>query len=240
MEAATCPYCGASGLHPPAPVFPAANSRVRSDRGLLAVCICYGVMLGVNAAWGALMSLGFAETAEQKLAALVFIEGVFVAATGVAWWKTRQIAPPGAKQTTRVLAWLGAVPMLTVALGLNCGYHRILTHLFEIPVGEGYLESLESLPLTILVICASPALVEELFFRGVAWKSLQLEMGTAGTLLVSSVMFSMAHIGVPLSMPGLFAVGIVLGCARYWSGGLILPMLLHFFHNLIVVLYPDL
>ncbi|MEW4491113.1 CPBP family glutamic-type intramembrane protease [Thalassoglobus sp. JC818] len=60
-------------------------------------------------------------------------------------------------------------------------------------------------------------------------------MGIGSTLLVTSFMLSFAHFGVPLSIPILIVVGLILGIARSKSGGLLLPMIIHFFHNLLVI-----
>ena len=54
------------------------------------------------------------------------------------------------------------------------------------------------------------------------------------TILVTSVMFAVAHLHNPLGMPYLFIAGVVFGYARVY-GGLPLSMLMHFLHNLAVI-----
>jgi membrane protease YdiL (CAAX protease family) len=49
-------------------------------------------------------------------------------------------------------------------------------------------------------------------------------------------MFAMAHIYNPLGLPYLFLAGVVFGLARVY-GGLLLPMILHFLHNLAVMAF---
>jgi membrane protease YdiL (CAAX protease family) len=47
-------------------------------------------------------------------------------------------------------------------------------------------------------------------------------------------MFGLAHLGVPLSVPILILIGVMLGYARVLTGGVCIPILLHFIHNMLV------
>jgi uncharacterized protein len=134
------------------------------------------------------------------------------------------------------VVWPAAFAGLAVMLAANFSYHNLME-------GMG-LELIELIPEDTsywwwwaATICVQPAIVEELFFRGCCWRVMTPVMGVHTTVLVSSIMFGMAHIGVPLSMPILAAVGLLLGYARAWSGSLWLPMILHFLHNLVVILW---
>ena len=88
----------------------------------------------------------------------------------------------------------------------------------------------------LVTICIQPAIVEELFFRHVALGAAREVMSARNAVLISSLLFAMAHLGTPLSLPTLAMLGMALGALRIFSGGLLLPILFHFFHNLIVVL----
>jgi membrane protease YdiL (CAAX protease family) len=87
----------------------------------------------------------------------------------------------------------------------------------------------------VLAICVQPAIFEELFFRYLTLGHLRSVTGVHGAVWVSSLIFGLAHLGVPLSIPMLVVVGVVLGYARVWSGSLLLPMLMHAAHNLVIV-----
>ena len=87
----------------------------------------------------------------------------------------------------------------------------------------------------LICICVQPALIEELFFRYLAFGSLRAVMGGHAVVWVTAVMFASAHIGVVLSLPVLFVLGLLLGYARLASGGMLLPVVLHFLHNLCVI-----
>jgi CAAX protease family protein len=78
--------------------------------------------------------------------------------------------------------------------------------------------------------------VEEWFFRYLALGSLRPFVGVHGAVLISAVMFGTAHIFNPLGIPMLMVVGVVLGYARVASGGMLLPILMHFGHNAAILL----
>jgi membrane protease YdiL (CAAX protease family) len=138
---------------------------------------------------------------------------------------------------TRATAWATAPAVTVLCLFLNYLYHEFLRNYIGLPVDEGHFTAHKDLFLwAVLAICVQPALVEELFFRYLALNSLRTVTGTHGAVLISSVMFGMAHIGNPLGIPYLILVGMVLGYSRIASGTLLLPMLMHFTHNLAVLL----
>ena len=88
----------------------------------------------------------------------------------------------------------------------------------------------------LLVVCIQPAIVEELFFRSLAFRALLPYLSAGGTVLVTSVSFGLAHIHAPLSVPMLTLLGVVFGGAALMTGRLWLLMLLHFCHNLAITL----
>lgn len=236
-----CPFCGAVNREAKAAGARTADavSVVTSDQALMAVCTWYALILGVDVLFGLAMSFSRVEWSDWYLFAVLSNDAIFVTATIIAWWKTRSLPKTLDRVLPRAASWALALPMLALALGVNMVYHLALNRLGQIPVGQDFDELLGSMAAVIMLICVEPALFEELFFRGVAWKALRHHMGPHATILVTSAMFGMAHIGVPLSVPALFFVGVVLGYVRLWSGGLVLPMTLHFLHNLYVVLSPE-
>src|SRR5262249_7633765 len=121
----------------------------------------------------------------------------------------------------------------------NLAYHFVLRTILREPlIADEMVAQLGMSPWVLLAYCIQPAIVEELFFRGLALGSLRNVTGVHSAVFISSVMFGMAHIGVPISIPYLVVVGIALGYVRVASGSLLLPMLLHFGHNF-AVLYLD-
>jgi membrane protease YdiL (CAAX protease family) len=159
------------------------------------------------------------------------------ALVGLAWaWVGLPARLPPQPTVVRGVAWATAAPVLLLSLGLNYLYHLWLRNYLKFPFIEpNFKANKELLPWAILALCVLPAVVEELFFRYLALNALRTATGTHGAVLISAVMFGMAHIGNPLGIPYLIVLGVVLGYARVGSGTLVLPMLMHFGHNLAVL-----
>jgi len=151
-------------------------------------------------------------------------------------WASR---PPAIRRSDSqyAAAWLSAGPLLALLLGINWSYHELLRNALGQPPFIEFIElDVRSNPaLIVLAVCVQPAIVEELFFRYLALTHLRSVMGLHGAVWVSSVMFGMAHIHAPLSIPILILVGAGLGYMRVWSGGLAIPMVMHAVHNAVVL-----
>jgi membrane protease YdiL (CAAX protease family) len=136
----------------------------------------------------------------------------------------------------RVLAMLASPLLLVVMLAANFGYHYLLNEILRLPLGESDLAGRNDLlPLAVLVICVQPAIIEELFFRYLVLGTLRAVISPAMAVGISAIMFGLAHIGVPLSIPLLVVLGMVLGYLRVATGGLAIPILFHFAHNAVVL-----
>ena len=76
------------------------------------------------------------------------------------------------------------------------------------------------------------AVSEELLFRGVILTGLR-RLGRVGAILVSALMFTALH---GLLLPNYFVAGVVLGLAATATGSILVPISIHFFHNLTALL----
>jgi membrane protease YdiL (CAAX protease family) len=129
---------------------------------------------------------------------------------------------------------------LFAVLSINIGFAYLLRLIAEGSAGEPAPENI-SLGwsqgiLAILLVCAQPAIIEELFFRHLLLGHLRPHLGIHLGVLISSIVFGMAHLGGIIAWPILMLAGVMLGYARVYSGGLILPIILHFAHNFFVLL----
>lgn len=147
--------------------------------------------------------------------------------------------PPAMSLPRRLVGCAAGTALVGGALLANFGYHALLEHYLDAPEWLRRDEICDTAPWywLVLAICVQPAVFEELFFRYLMLGHFRGVMTTHGAVWVSSLIFGMAHLGVPLSMPILMVVGVALGYARVWSGSLILPMLLHGAHNAAVIYF---
>ncbi len=88
--------------------------------------------------------------------------------------------------------------------------------------------------LCIIMSAVLPAILEEWAFRGVLLKNM-LPYGRGGAIVISSVLFGMAHLDPPRIIFAT-AFGLVLGLCYEYTGSLLLPMTIHFLNNSISVI----
>jgi uncharacterized protein len=131
----------------------------------------------------------------------------------------------------RPAAWVALV-LLGPLLYINYLYHVALlgaTGLEDPLLAGGY-----SLLAVTVLYAVFPAVTEEIAFRGLLQHWLSAAIRPWRAVLLASALFMVMHFSLA-SAPYLFAVGLLLGWARWKTGSLYPPMLLHFLHNFIVV-----
>jgi len=93
--------------------------------------------------------------------------------------------------------------------------------------GRGFSQLL----LNIIVIALLPAIGEELIFRGIVQRELQLAMPNVHvTILITSIIFSAIHLQAEGFLPKL-VISYILCYAYHWADNILYPMLLHFINN---------
>ena len=237
----SCPHCRAPRrrqtergrpAEPPSPITPV--TRVLAFFGaLLVVLIVHGAIAEPLPAQGLTP-----QAARTYLRSMVGFEIFDAIVVGIAVWAIGR--PREWRRTSDAPAgclWASAVAGIGLVLALNLAYHTALRGYIGLSTAPDPILAVTGVtPLLLFAYCLEPALVEELFFRYLALDTLRGVMNVHAAVAVSSVMFGLAHIGVPLSIPMLALVGMALGYARVASGRLALPMLLHFLHNFVIVL----
>jgi len=147
------------------------------------------------------------------------------------------------------VAWALAAPGFVFFLGVNLVYHLIVSGLVSMAIAPDGATEAQPPPVdidlfhaafwAILLTCVQPAIIEELFFRYLLLGHLRSHLGIHSSIWLSSVVFGMAHLGNIPGWPVLILIGVGLGYARVYSGGLILPIILHFLHNFAILLIQD-
>jgi len=83
---------------------------------------------------------------------------------------------------------------------------------------------------TVVSVVIVAPICEEIIFRGLLYGALENRLGVAGAILISAVVFAVVHLQITYFI-GLLGVGIVLGWARWKTGSLGLPIVLHIINN---------
>ncbi len=244
LRTASCPYCTAEfepAIHARSPSGRSNSEIIGTDLGKM--LLVYGGMLlatiivVVPFAMRGLFGDASGATLTEILTPIItveFLDTIMVLAA-LAWIN---VAKDDRKpdRPCQAASWIFAVPVLALLLAFNVAYHAMLRQTLGIPIVENPLFGGQGLlPITLIVVCVQPALIEEIFFRHMAFCVMRPVLGLHTTVFVTAIMFGLAHIAVPLSIPMLVVLGLALGYARAASGGMLLPILLHFLHNLAVV-----
>ena len=209
----------------------ASNQTRWTTRTLLEFTLLMIALLGPQvAAWLLARGNEFA----LLLPAASLVSGVLVASV-VAW------AGPYGRVGLRFAAprfFVEAVAATALAVLLASGYVLLLRELLP-DAGDG-LDELTShlgLPMSLLVMAVSPALLEEVIFRGMLQGRLMALYGRNLGLFVTATAFALVH-GQPAVLPIHLSLGLYLGWLRERSNSLLPGMLMHFIYNGTLVAMP--
>ena len=110
--------------------------------------------------------------------------------------------------------------------------------------GEQYVERIKQAPIWMLLLSMAivPAICEELFFRGLLFRSFRTHFSPWKTIFATAILFGAFHLisssGLTISrfLPTTM-MGVILGWVCYRSGSVIPGILLHALHNAITVCF---
>ena len=249
-DAVTCPHCGAGAAHEE--LTNSESVRKVDDRRSIAsrmkvLLVSYAMMLLLGVVHGWIGELRFSDAdfndpqvVRSALIQYVFVDAIFTTISVVALVLAGGLPkrPPPSRGSVAV-AWAAALPLLTALVGANFLYHRLVSDYIDSPfLAEDLFEELSVF--SVATICVQPAIVEELFFRGLALPLLATVMRLPAAVFIVAIMFGLCHVAVILSVPYLIVAGLVFGLAAAATGKLWLPVLLHFAHNLVILLCSSL
>ncbi len=112
--------------------------------------------------------------------------------------------------------------------------HRPVTVQETIPLIK-YALSASPVAAVLSIVLVGP-IAEEIIFRGLIYGALEGRLRVFGAMLISSFLFAAAHLQVTHFIP-IFCLGMALGWARWKSGSLGLPILLHILNNGVALLF---
>jgi sodium transport system permease protein len=136
-------------------------------------------------------------------------------------------------------------PSATAAMGavlIGASAWAVVAMLSEwlIPVPKDVLEQMRkallpgdgsrTLMASLLLVAATPALCEEVLFRGVVLRGLATRLTPAGAIVITGVLFGMFHLNVWKLLPTAL-LGIALSWVAFESRSLVASMIVHFVNN---------
>jgi membrane protease YdiL (CAAX protease family) len=89
--------------------------------------------------------------------------------------------------------------------------------------------------LVIVTVSITPAICEEVFFRGFVQKSFEYKQKPIIAILLTSLFFGFYHFN-PYGLLPLIAIGMYLGYSVYLSNSIVVPVVLHFINNFVAII----
>ena len=140
------------------------------------------------------------------------------------------------------LGVVGLLALLPVASWLGTLNELLPLPEFITAMDEQQLELIEavlagkmSFWISLLLAAVTPAVCEELFFRGLLQRNLERAWGVAAAIIVCGVVFGLFHLRLTEVLP-LIAIGIYLAYLAWVTGSLWVPIVVHFVNNAVVLI----
>lgn len=133
------------------------------------------------------------------------------------------------------LSVLATVPMVAAVLVLmqfRWGWVQALRHIVEdhlLPLFS------DAGPAAVFAVALAAGIGEELLFRGVIQAGLEELIGPMAALSVASLLFGLAHAVTTAYFVLTFLMGLYLGWLYQATGNLLVPMMVHFLYDWIVL-----
>ena len=135
--------------------------------------------------------------------------------------------------------WYSFLALLLIML-INFVYVILMTRVFKISPPSSKIEELitnknVSYIMLLVVVSVIAPVCEEIFFRGFLFQGFKKRWGVPAGILISSVLFSAAHLDLYNFLP-LLAIGWVLAYLFHKTKSLLPVIFLHAIYNLILIL----
>lgn len=154
-----------------------------------------------------------------------------------------RVKPVGAQELALTLIAVFALQqvlqgylVLQSAIPLPAGLEEIVSELKRL-IEQAYRvlvssQSLEEFLFVVLVIAVTPAVCEELLFRGLIQRSIEEGAGGVRGAVAAGIIFGVYHLN-PFTVVALIALGVFFGLLVYRTGNITLAIVAHFFNNVV-------
>ncbi|MDT0558134.1 type II CAAX endopeptidase family protein [Ichthyenterobacterium sp. W332] len=142
------------------------------------------------------------------------------------------------KLSGNIWAWTFIIPILSsiVVYYFVNAMNTILFGDSDYSYFESYLYLDNPLPWAIFFVAILPPIFEELAFRGFLFNQLQKIVSERMTIVGTAFLFALVHFSL-ISFLWIFPFGLLLGYLRSKYKTLWLGIIIHFIHNLIIILW---
>ncbi len=135
------------------------------------------------------------------------------------------------------LSCLGFICLIPIVLGLGIVNEQIQLPEILQTMEEQQMVIVEWLSsgggnfwLNLLLVALTPALFEELFFRGFLQRRAERATGVVGSILLTGILFGLFHLRLTQVLP-LMVLGCYFAYLAWNTGSLLIPIVLHFLNN---------
>jgi uncharacterized protein len=166
---------------------------------------------------------------------LVAVPLIFLAAKRQAVTTATDLLGWRAPTTRQIVLWIGGVLLfVAVSDGLTLLSGREIVPPF---MRDIYASASAPILLWSALIIAAPVF-EELLFRGLLFQGLvETRLKFVGAAVITSLIWSAIHVQYDLyGIASIFAAGLLLGAARFFTGSVLLCVLMHATQNLVATL----
>jgi len=228
-NAGDAPTLGSSIEPPQLPL--ASDIQPRRIAGLASSMGLFFVLLYIILDFIALWGRG--ELTPSLYQRMVMVNAIIIITWSIACW--RDVYRPLAK-IINPLWYIGAIVGGGITLAISTGWLYVVRQWADLPTPDlSTMAMTDSPAMQILLIAVTPAIVEEVAFRGIIFGAFLRSLRGWETVVVSALMFMVLHAAVP-SFPHLLVLGVILGVLRLKSGSWLPGVFLHFTHNYLVIL----
>ena len=130
-----------------------------------------------------------------------------------------------------ILLWITAI----IISGIYSYYAMRIFPSEDLIESFNYIFSKTTLTQQIIIMAAVPAVIEEMFFRGIMLNAIKKKSNIIVAALISSLLFAVMHFSLIKIFPT-FLLGVVFSYVVYKTGSIIPAIFLHFINNSMSVL----
>lgn len=193
------------------------------------------IALGLGALMGVLdlLGMGLMDSFSSGMPVLLIFALEILLLPPVWWWGVKKYDKGWESVGLRRFPWLLSGVLFFVGLGLILVIN-LLWELVRQRLGWAaqpdflplFGEGIRGLVLALLLGGVVAPVAEEVFFRGFLYAGLRSRWGTAGGMIVSSLLFALVHFSPGVILP-IFLMGMVLAAVYTYSGSLWPSIFLH-------------